>query len=81
MKKAKSAMIGACVVGMLLMVATTGTSAHPGKPDNVWRGRLPVAVRCLPEYDPVHDVHGTTYTNLCISLQRGVRVTWNGVGH
>ena len=66
MKKAQSAMIGAGVVGVLLMVAATGASAHPGPPDNVWKGPLPGPGPCLAIFEPVHDALGRHTTTLTV---------------
>jgi hypothetical protein len=54
-------------------------SAHPGRPDNVWKGPLPEV--CGPGGPGVHDARGRTYSNECVAAQQGVRVTWDGEGH
>jgi hypothetical protein len=52
-----------------------------GKPDNVWTEPLPEASDAfITVYEPVHDAHGTTYSNVCDAAQKGVRETWNGGG-
>lgn len=69
------------LVTAMALVALGGSVAlaHPGQPDNVWKGPLPEA--CLMIWDPVHDARGNTYSNVCVAAQQGVRVTWNGEGH
>jgi hypothetical protein len=67
--------IAACA--MLLAFAGTALGSHPGKPDNVYTGPPPEF--CPLFYDPVHDIHGTTYLNECSAALQGSRVTWDGI--
>jgi hypothetical protein len=74
-------------VGSVSFVSETPSASAHGpdnpKPDNVWKGPFPNPKdgACGGGGPGVHDARGRTYLNECEAALKGVRVTWDGVGH